>query len=161
MLWILLVSGFAGLEVLLAAGLALSAHLLREQESGLAAEAARLSEVIGARKSPPVIDDPTRELIALRAARRDLTPKLIAIAERCQAGTVLSGIELKGGSKRGGTLRLTGEIRPSREAMPVVTRLIDDLKGDRRIAADFPQVRLGGFQEATFQVTCSDTGRAQ
>jgi hypothetical protein len=152
-------SVLVGLEVVLIVWLAVSAYLLDERADRMRDQIGRLSTSIEALDKPTPELDTADQILTIRRARIDWSPKLSALS--CLMNRSLMLDELKGQRPEKGNparLELTGSILGSRTAgTEAVSRLIEEIRQDPRIVGDLPRVtleRIEGGGSNQFQLVC-------
>lgn len=147
-----------GVEALLVGALVVSGSLLGEQVDTLGSEVTRLQERLAeeSRERPELTT--ALDLLEVRRARVDWSPKLLALYEHLDRSLALSELEGRAASKREpANMTINGEFRSSRATLDDVTDLVSRLSDDLRMQDGFDTVSLGnirGDSDGEFEVLC-------
>jgi hypothetical protein len=155
-------STLLGLQLLLVGSLILSAFLLEEQVRILGTAVPRLDRSVSGLGAPAPERDVARRLFAVRQERIEWSPMLAALADEISDSLAVVRIEGEVASPRDPAgLLIQGRSEDPQARLGQVTRFIDGLRGDARLADRFPEIRLGtikGDQAGQFQVICTPPG---
>lgn len=150
------------LQSLVIALLAVSGILLSERASGLRLGLTPLQQRVAEASQPQPERQVAQALIDMRLNRVDWAPKLAAVGERLDDTLQLTRLSGKMAERRTpAKFEVGGKVRNGRDELEKVTRYIDALKGDPRVTANFPDIRLDsvkGDGSGKFNVYCASEG---
>jgi len=149
-----------GVEAVLVVSLGLSAILLGERAEGLAESVRQLAGRVSAEHEPNPALPVALEILQVRSQRIDWAPKLAALSG-CIDNSLRLG-EAHGQTKsrdREAQLELRGLIRGRDPQVEVVSRFVEALQEEPRIAEEFGHVQLGTIEGADrFHIICRPAG---
>jgi Tfp pilus assembly protein PilN len=125
----------------------ISGLLLRERESALAADVARLNELLAPAPASDQEMGLAREIFAVRRARIEWSPKLAALAEAVDDGLVLDSFQGQSPQERiPAAFEIEGGGPDGDVDLDKVSAFVARLREDRRVTDGFAAVKLGNIR---------------
>ncbi len=151
-------------EAVLIVALVITGVLLHERAGALQAEITHLSTDLQSQVQPRPDLEVARELLGLRRARIDWSPKLAALSQQIEPRLTLTSITGRAPDNvHPAAFEIAGRVRDERTGVEAVSRFIAALRADRRLNADFPEIQLGnlgGGSAGKFKVSCGALGES-
>ena len=148
-----------GMVLVVIGSLTLSALLLHEKVSSYDQRIAMQAEKLKGQNEEQRVLALAEEIVQLRGARIDWSPKLTVLSEKIDPSLQL--VEFQGNAASRGKiahLEIWGEALKDDVQVGVFSSFVDVLRRDERLVQDFPGLKLGGIKDGKrtrFQIICN------